>query len=620
MTLREMIASMPRLMGRAGALAWQADRGAATTVGAAEVAKGVCQAIGLMGVNALLGTVLAAGELTGRLREALPLVGLLGGMAALGAVFTALSTMAGGPLRPKVERQVRQQYLERAYRVEMAAMEDESFHRLLDSAQYGATAAGRMTGHCVSLLASLLSLLAAAGVLVTLHPALLPMLAMVVIPRALTTLTVARHRYRSYHRWNQHTRASNVLATLLTDTSAAPEIRVHGIGPYLLRHFCSMATVQEREQARLARMAARSGLTSAVCTGVAMATTYGMLLALVWTGRMELAAACTAFLALRTSTGQLGAVVNQVNLLHEEALYVGDLDRLLTESADRCIPLGGKPVPEQVKDVRLENVTFCYPGAHGDPALQDVTLTLPAQGGVIALVGENGSGKTTLAKLLAGLYLPDSGTISWDGVDTADLDRAELFSRFAIVQQDHYRWPMTARVNATISDTSKDVTKDRLLDAAVHAGIDALVHSLPQGWNTLLSRRFQGGHQMSGGQWQKFGIARAHYRKAPILIVDEPTAALDAKAEQRVFDQILSLADDGQTVVLITHRMASVSRASLVYVLDHGRLVESGSPDELLSISGGHYRIMYEIQAAQFQVVPASQPDATCPVPAGRER
>ncbi|WP_129842471.1 ABC transporter ATP-binding protein [Streptomyces sp. RFCAC02] len=601
--LRAMAAGMPRLITTAAGLAWHADRRLTLAVVAAELGRGVAQALGLVGVNSVLASLLAGGDITDRLRDALPALTFVCVTAVIGTLLGALSTVAGGPLKPRVERIARERYLRRAYQVEMAAMEDDEFHRLLDSAQYGAVSARDMIGHCVAVLTALISITAAGTILTALHPVLLPMLLLIVVPRAAATLTVARRKYRSFHRWVQHNRAAQTLAHLLTDTEAASEIRVHGAGPYLLRHFRGMSLSQEREQARLARLDARTGLVAAACTGAATAGIYAVLGGLLWSGAMALAAAGTAVLAIRTGTGQLDSLVSRVTSLHEESLYVGDLDRLLTESADRRIPEGGSPLPAAVDAVTFENVTFGYPGGDGPPALRDVSLTIPVgRGAVVALVGENGSGKSTLAKLLCGLYLPTSGTIRWDGHDAAALDRQAVFDRCAIVHQDHFRWPMTARVNVAISRSDRPVCDERLAASVEHAGLGGLLAELPRGWDTLLSRRFQGGHQLSGGQWQRLGIARAHYRDAPLLVVDEPTAALDAKAEQRVFDQIRALADGGRTIVLITHRMASVRHADLVHVLHEGRLVESGTPEALLTL-GGHYRTLHDIQAAQFRPV-----------------
>lgn len=211
-------------------------------------------------------------------------------------------------------------------------------------------------------------------------------------------------------------------------------------------------------------------------------------------------------------------------------------------------------------------------------------------------------------KLLAGLYRPDAGRILWDGVDAAEADRHLLAERVAMVAQDFKRWPFTARVNVAIGRSAAPLTEERLAGAVAEAGAGDVVEDLPRGLDTLLARHFSGGHELSGGQWQRLGIARAAYRRGRILIVDEPTAALDARAELEVFDTIRALADNGQTVVLITHRLASVRHADLVHVLDQGRLVESGTPDELLT-SGGVYAELYALQADQ-STARASAPGA----------
>jgi ATP-binding cassette subfamily B protein len=326
--------------------------------------------------------------------------------------------------------------------------------------------------------------------------------------------------------------------------------------------------------------------------------TYTTLGGLLLSGTMALSVAGTAVIAIRTGSASLDTLVLEVNALHEEALFVGDLQRLYTEAAERAIPVGGAALPDNPREIRFENVSFSYPGDAARPALDDVSLTLPL-GRIIALVGENGSGKTTLVKLLAGLYKPDRGRILWDEVDAATADRQRLAERIAMVAQDFKRWPFTARVNVAVGRSSAALTEDRLTAAVAEAGAEEVVADLPHGLDTLLARNFSGGHELSGGQWQRLGIARAAYRRGRILIVDEPTAALDARAELEVFEKIRALAGTGQTVVLITHRLASVRHADLVHVLDEGRLVESGTPDELLA-TGGVYAELYSLQAEQF--------------------
>ncbi|MDQ0759900.1 ABC transporter ATP-binding protein [Streptomyces canus] len=603
---RAMVGRLPSLLSASLRLAWEADRRAARTVLAAEVTRGLAQAVSLLAVNSVLGRLIGGGALEDRLRGAVPALVTMAAVMLLGALLRAASTHATGRLEPKVERVATERYLERAATVELAAIEDHAFHKLLDTAQYGATSARRMISFATRVVNAMISLIAAAGVLTVLHPALLPLLVTMTIPSGWGALTIARRQYESFHTWVQHVRAGRLLGALLIEPEAAPEIRVHGVGPFLLRHYRAMAETAEAEQARLARLAARTGLIAAAWTGLATVATYATLGGLLLAGAMALSVAGTAVIAVRTGSQSLNTLVIEMNALHEEALFVGDLQRLYTEAAERAIPEGGAALPDEPREIRFENVSFSYPGDATHPALDDVTLTLPL-GKIVALVGENGSGKTTLVKLLAGLYAPDRGRILWDDLDAAHADRQLLAERVAMVAQDFKRWPFTARVNVAVGRSSVPLTEERVSGAVAEAGAGEVLADLPRGLDTLLARNFSGGHELSGGQWQRLGIARAAYRRGRILIVDEPTAALDARAELEVFEKIRALAGTGQTVVLITHRLASVRHADLVHVLEQGRLVESGTPDELLA-SGGVYAELYSLQAEQFTAkVPAKE-------------
>ncbi|MEU7158487.1 ABC transporter ATP-binding protein [Streptomyces chrestomyceticus] len=293
-------------------------------------------------------------------------------------------------------------------------------------------------------------------------------------------------------------------------------------------------------------------------------------------------------------------------------MFVGDLEHIQNEAERRAIPTRGRPVPERIGEIRFEKVSFTYPGKGNKPALDGVDLRIPA-GATVALVGENGSGKTTAAKLLAGLYVPDDGQVLVGGVPTSEIDRRAWFSCIANVSQDFYHWPLTARLNVAIGRTDAEVTEERLTAAIQHADAEDLIEDLPRGWDTLLARGYQDGHSLSGGQWQKLGIARAHFRDGQVLVVDEPTAALDAKAEQQAFANIRALAAGGQTVVLITHRLHSVRSADLIYLLQDGRVAESGTFADLMDSAmapGGKFRAMFEIQRAQF-----STDNKECAVP-----
>ncbi|MYS95958.1 ABC transporter ATP-binding protein [Streptomyces avermitilis] len=232
--------------------------------------------------------------------------------------------------------------------------------------------------------------------------------------------------------------------------------------------------------------------------------------------------------------------------------------------------------------ISARNVTYTYPGT-AVPALAGVDLELK-RGEVVALVGENGSGKTTLAHLLTGLYLPDHGTVEWDQVDLATADPQSVWKSVAMVPQDYTRWPLTCRENITLGMPS-DEGDAAVLRAAEEAGAMAVVAHLPDGLDTSLARSWWGGHDLSGGQWQRIALARAFHKDAPVLILDEPTSALDARIEHQVFSRLRELSA-GRTALFITHRLANARVADKVIVLEKGAVAESGTYDELLRIDG----------------------------------
>ncbi|WP_411757362.1 ATP-binding cassette domain-containing protein [Streptomyces venezuelae] len=610
-----MARQLPRLVGTGVRLANLADARALRVVLASEAGRGIVQAVGLVAVNSVLGHVLADGSTNERLTRAVPSLVLVAVTAFVGSLLRSASTAATGALEPKVQRVATEQYLGLVHRTELSAIEDDEFHRLLDAARYGADSARRMIRYCTNTLNAGVSLIAAAGVLTVLHPLLLPLLVLMTLPSAWSSLMISRQKYVSFHAFVQHARAGHLLGQLLTQKEAAAEVRIHRVGPFLLGHFRTMAETSEREQTRLARRAARIGLAADGASGIATLLTYGALGLLLWGGAMDLAVAGTAVLAIRSGAASLDTLVLQITELYQESLFVADFERLCREAQARAIPTGGRPLPERLREIRFEKVTFTYPGSSGtspEPTLHEVSLAFPT-GKIIALVGENGSGKSTLVKLLSGLYLPDEGggTIWWDDVDAGTADRDQVFARVALMSQDFYHWPFTYRVNVGIGQPGRSIDDDAVEAASAFSGADRVLADLPRGLGTLLARGYRGGHQISGGQWQRIGIARAAYRQAEILIVDEPTSALDAVAEQRVFDQIRALAaDTGRTIVLITHRLHSVRHADLIHVLKDGRVAESGTFEELMNpaTGTGDFRGAYQVQAAAFDAAIPAQP------------
>ncbi|GAA0418393.1 hypothetical protein GCM10010357_44670 [Streptomyces luteireticuli] len=279
--------------------------------------------------------------------------------------------------------------------------------------------------------------------------------------------------------------------------------------------------------------------------------------------------------------------------LFRTSLSLDDWAHFLTVAKPWACRRGTAQVTEGGPQViSATNVSFTYPGA-AEPALKDISLDLK-RGEVVALVEENGSGKTALAKVLTGLFLPTSGTVAWDGINLADADPVGVLAHLALVPQDYTRWPLAARENITLGQPHAEG------DTAVHAaaeaaGADTVIAALPDGLDTSLARSWWGGHDLSGGQWQRVAVARAFHRDGAVLVLDEPTAALDARAEHRIFTRLKNLAGSRATV-FITHRLANARLADRIIVLDHGRIAQTGTFDELVTQGAGIFFELYKLQ------------------------
>jgi ATP-binding cassette subfamily B protein len=281
-----------------------------------------------------------------------------------------------------------------------------------------------------------------------------------------------------------------------------------------------------------------------------------------------------------------------------QALYLEDLFSFFEIQPEIVSPPHPRPMPQPLREgVTFENVGFRYPGAERW-AVRHLSFTLRA-GEVLALVGENGAGKTTLVKLLARLYDPDEGRILLDGHDLKEYDLGELRSNIGVIFQDFVRYHLTAAENVAVGRIEARDDRDRIVAAATAAMADEVIRRLPNGYDQVIGKRFRTGVDLSGGEWQKIAIARAYMRGAQLLILDEPTAALDARAEFEVFKRFKELSE-GRTAVLISHRFSSVRMADRILVLADGELEASGTHEELLA-AGGRYAELFELQAAGYR-------------------
>ncbi|HEV7845499.1 MAG TPA: ABC transporter ATP-binding protein [Thermoleophilaceae bacterium] len=585
---------MPRLLAESVRLAWRAGRREMAVMVAMQIASTVLVVAAVLIARDLVSSLLAAVPANGAVGELLPDVAALAGVtAALGAA-SAIQVNRQRVLAELCLRRGEDRVLAVTAAVPLAAFDDPDFH---DEVERSLQAVRQLPVVVIALSGLLRALAAAVGAaigLVAINLLLAPVVLLVVVPAWLAARRRGRVFYRFARELTPADRERHYLLNALSTREAAQEVRAYGLDGFFAAR---RARLWDERIAALSSIAGRQLRFTVLAELVGAAIVSGALLALValaLSHDISLAGAGVAAATIILLGQRLAVAASSAGGLSESALYVRDY----LEFAGRPRELPAEPATisaeaQPLIRARAENVSFAYSGAV-EPALREVSLEV-APGEVVALVGENGSGKTTLAKLLAGLYEPGAGRVTWNGVSPTD----ELRGSFAVVFQDYMRWALPARDNIGVGRHDRLPDDAGVVRAARAAGAHTDTEALPDGYATMLGPAFAGGVDLSVGQWQRIALARAFFRDAPFVILDEPTAALDARAEHDLFVRIRKLLE-GRSVLLISHRFSSVREADRIYVMERGEIVESGTHDELVAL-GGRYGEMFELQAARYR-------------------
>jgi ATP-binding cassette subfamily B protein/ATP-binding cassette subfamily C protein len=593
-SFRAIARQFPELIGRAVRLGWEASPRDTLATIVLNLLSGVLTGFALLATTGVLEALFAAGPTPQRIRAALPSLVLVAVAVAARAGLQATAGWAQARLFPQVERVVEIRLLDLTTRVELAAFDDASFYDAMQRARdRGLYSAPQVVSNVLDCVTGIAGIASAASVVAVLQPVLLVLLLLAELPGGWAAVRSARIEYITAFALADSQRRKWMLADLMAERRTAAEMRSFTLRHFMLDRVARLAAYARDAQLKVANRQAATRVVAQAAGGIATAGVYAALGILLAVGAIPLAVAGTAVLAIRSAQASLGTLLYAVNRCYEEGLYFSDYLAFCTDAERRIPPPGTRPVPAGFDRIVADRVTFTYPGGRR-PALAEVSIEI-GKGEVVALVGENGSGKTTLAKVLAGLYRPESGTVWWEGTAIGDVDPDLLREQIAVIAQDHANWPLTVRHNIAMG---RPEDPERLARAAVASGADTVIAGLAHGYDTLLDRHFKDGAELSGGQWQRIAAARGFYRTAPLLIMDEPTAALDARAEYALFTSIPQHAQD-RSVLLITHRLASVRHADRIYVLHEGRVIEQGTHYDLIAL-GGQYAELFNLQASQY--------------------
>jgi ATP-binding cassette, subfamily B, bacterial len=448
----------------------------------------------------------------------------------------------------------------------------------------------------VAMFRGLLSLLLMAGLIFTLNWTLAALLIVANLPGIWLRLHYARVLYNFQRQQTPEARKSAYFNWLLTGDRPSRELRLFGLGNYFMDLFRKSFLKQKEEELNIIRKRTLIELISNLFKATALLITLLFISRQTITGRLSLGQMAMFLLAFRQGMVYIKDLFSSLAGLYEDSLFIGDTFEFLNlkETVTAKEPVT-EPSPLK-KNIILENLSFTYPG-NTQKTIDNISLEIK-KGEIIALVGANGAGKSTLVRLLCRLYDPDSGSVFIDENNIRNIDPEAYRKMFSVVFQDFMLYNLTAGENIRMGNIAEEKPEIKINKAAVSTGVDDLINSLPKRYDTVIGNLFDDSRELSWGEWQKIALARALFRDAPVLILDEPSSALDAETEYDIFSRFREIVKD-RTSILISHRFTNVSLADRIIVLEKGAIAETGTHDELMK-SGGIYFEMYNKQSSMF--------------------
>lgn len=593
--LKEILANTPRLLN----LVWTAVPGMLLISLTISLIRSVLPAGQLIVSKLIIDQILIDVKQTEvDWRPLLTLVGFRFGLSLLQEGLNQVNIYVSQVLRDRFTLYTNEVVLVKAVQLDLAHYESSDFHDALTRANRSGT---NYPVTVVSILTTLLGQIVTLFSLLTLLLRFSPLIAGLLLITGFPTFWVAvlfsGKRFRMLRFQTESGRLADYLQRLLTQGEYAKEVRLFNLGAYLLGQWRDIRTEFNQASAALAgkHAAVRGGV--GVVNNLGFYTAYLLAVVQAVIGVISLGDFTMYTGAFGQAQNLIPGILENVASIYDANLYVGEYFEFLDLQPLVVTPKSPKPFPSPLQTgLELRNVTFTYPGATS-PTLVDLNLTVQP-GESIALVGLNGAGKTTLLKLLTRLYDVDTGEITLDGIPLGELELPELRRNIGVIFQDFSRYQLSVQDNIGFGNLPEHANMSRIQQAAADGGAQELIAKLDRGYETILGKMFSSGVDLSGGQWQKIGMARAFMSDAPILILDEPTAALDALAEYQLFQKFRQLTQ-GKMTFFVSHRFSTVLLADRIVVLDDNRIVEVGDHAQLMA-NDGLYARMFRLQASSY--------------------
>ena len=555
--------------------------------------------VGKMIVDRILQAIDINADVQAGLQLVLPFVLFEFALLLVSTLLSSFQSLSNNILRSLLTRHVNTLIIDKSISLDLQFYEDPVFYDNMQNARRRADSSALAIVTSISQVAQqLITLISLVVLLVGFSPWLAVVVILAAVPNFLSNSRFAEMAFRALTHRAPEARLLSYIENLLTSNETVKEIKLFGLGESLKQRYEDLFTQFLEEDTSIARRNTYASLAWGMLSNLAYYGSYIWVIVRTITQAITLGDMTMFLSVFRQSQRAVQMLLENFSRLYENNLYLDNLLDFLKIEPALEIPENGKIAPAPILEgVRFENVSFKYPGSEKF-VLKNVNLFIKP-GESIALVGLNGAGKTTLIKLLTRLYDPTEGRITLDGTDLRDFDLQSLHQRFGVIFQDFVRYQFSVKENIGFGQVEELENQERIEVAADKGGATEVIAELSEGYETVLGRRWNRGHELSGGQWQKIALSRAFMRKAEVLILDEPTSALDAEAEYEIFLRFRELMQ-GRVAVLISHRFSTVRMADRIVVLSEGRIIELGSHEELMARNQS-YAHLFNLQAEGYR-------------------